>query len=119
MRDVNTFTQMVQEVYERSAMDHEFRRRIKEDSDRELMDMGYELEPGQQFCFLDRGEPRLEYDEKGVFCIYLPAREEDEVDLSDESLEHAAGGAVIRLPATGDIEAIAEYARGLFEILEL
>ena len=115
MRDVNTFTQMVQDVYERSAMDHEFRRRIKEDSDRELTDMGYELEPGQQFCFLDRGEPRLEYDEKGVFCIYLPAREEAEVDLTDESLEHAAGG-VTTLPAIGDKEAIANYARDLWSL---
>ena len=113
MRDVNTFTQMVQDVYEKAAMDHEFRRRIKEDSERELTEMGYELEPGQQFCFLDRGEPRLEYDEKGMFCIYLPAREEAEVDLTDESLVHAAGGGVA-LPAIGDKEAIAEYARGVW-----
>ena len=113
MRDVNTFTQMVQDVYEKAAMDHEFRRRIKEDSERELMAMGYNLEPGQQFCFLDRGEPRLEYDEKGVFCIYLPAKQEDEIELSDDSLKNISGGAT--LPALGDKEAIAEYARSIWE----
>jgi hypothetical protein len=114
MRDVNTFTQMVQDVYEKVAMDHEFRRRIKEDSEKELTDMGYELDPGQQFCFIERGQPRLEYDEKGVFCIYLPARDDLDTELSDEMLEKVAGGVGIRLPATGDKAAIAEYARGVW-----
>jgi hypothetical protein len=114
MRDVNTFTQMVQDVYEKAAMDHEFRRRIKEDSDKELTDMGYELDPGQQFCFIERGQPRLEYDEKGVFCIYLPARDDLDTELSDEMLEKVAGGGGPALPDAGNYEAIAEYARGVW-----